>query len=296
MIRQLCPNCAAAVELPAAAAGTTAPCPKCGVAFAVPATYTPSVAAPAAPEPPPGFVPPKPAAGPVAPPAPTPIPAWLGWVPAAALTVALLASLFPWAGSYPGGVRVFSQTAWQAAVGSFSTALLPDDLIGDEGPLRAAVGFSGWLVPYLPLLLIAVAAAWAERLVPAAALAKLPPRLTWLAALPPHRYALLAGLAAGTLLLLVLQNVTGFGLERAAVAAAEAKYADEYKAAADAPSKQTRARVKAGFEANRLGVQTTTAEDLAMLAHLVAALAAGGGWWLHRRGDKPLPRLAFIKS
>ena len=286
MIRQLCPHCAAAVELPAAAAGTTVP-------FAVPATYTPSVAAP--PEPPPGFVPPKPAAEPLAPPPPTAIPAWVAWVPAAALTVAFVASLFPWAGSYPGGVRVYSQTAWQAAVGTFSTAFLPDDLTADEGGLRAAVGFSAWLVPYLPLLLIAVAATWAERLVSASALTNLPPRLKWLAAVAPHRHALLAGLAVLTLLLLGLQNVTGFGLERAAVAAAEAKFADEYKKAGDAQNKQTRARVMAGFEANRLGVQTTTARDAALLAHLVAAAGAAGGWWLHRRGDRPLPRLAFVR-
>lgn len=45
MIRQICPQCFAAVELPPDAAGRDAPCPKCGKTIAVPAAYAPSVAA-----------------------------------------------------------------------------------------------------------------------------------------------------------------------------------------------------------------------------------------------------------
>ena len=304
MIRQLCPHCQAGVELPDAAAGTAADCPKCGKPIAVPAGYVPTVAPasalpppqspPASPEPPPGFVPPRPASAPVVVPA-VRLPGWVVWLSVAGLTVAFLASLFPWAGSYPGGVRVYSQTPWQAAVGGFTTALLPAELTTDEAALTAAVRFSGWVLAYLPLLLAGLLLAWADRLVPAAVLAAPPPRFKRVTPLAAHRTTILAGVALLTLVFVALQSVTGFGLERAATAAAAAKYANEYKAA-DTPNKQTVAKVLAGVEENRLGMQSTTARDVALLAHLVAAGGAVGLWWLHRRGDKPLPRLAFVQG
>ncbi len=303
MIRQLCPHCQAGVELPDATAGTAADCPKCGKPIAVPAGYVPTVTPASAlpppppsslpPEPPPGFLPPRPAAAAVVVPA-VRLPGWVVWLPAAGLAVAFLASLFPWAGSYPGGVRVYSQTAWQAAFGSFTTALLPAELTADEAALTTAVRFSGWVLAYLPLLLVGVLLAGADRLVPAAVFAAPPPRFRWAAPVAAHRNTLLAGVTVLALVFLVLQSVTGFGLDRAATAAAEAKFADQYKAA-DTPNKQTVAKVLAGVEENRLGMQSTTARDVALLAHLVAAGGAIGLWWLHRRGDKPLPRLALLR-
>ncbi len=313
MIRQLCPHCLVVADLPATAAGTAVPCPKCGQPIPVPAGYVPTVAPTstlpplpesppvpdpsAPPAPPPGFVPPK--SPPAAAPAPAPVvtlPHWLAWLPAVGLTVALLASFFPWVGSYPGGVRVYTQSPWQAAVGTFSTAILPDGLTDDEAGLRAVIASSGWLMPYLPLLLVGVLLAWAERLLPDAALAGLPPRLRWLARLGPHRQALLAGVCLLTLVFVGLQTWRGYGLERAAQQTAAAKFADQEKAAGSDTNRQRKVQVLTGFEANRLGVQGATALDAALLAHLLAAAGAAGRWWLHRRGDRPLPRLTLTRG
>lgn len=313
MIRQLCPHCNAVAELPETAAGTNTDCPKCGKPISVPAGYTPTVAPADSPSPtqpplpppeptppaapPPGYVPPKsPSAA--APSAATTValPHWLIWLPATGLTVAFLATFFPWVGSYPDGVPVYTQTPWQAAFGSFSTAILPDGLTDDEAGLRSAVTFSGWLVPYLPLLVVGVVLVWAERFLTDHALTELPSRLRWLAAVGPHRQTLLAGVTVLLLLLVILQTWRGYGLERAAQAAAVAKFAEQATAAQGNQNKETRVRVLTGFETNRLGVESNTLLRLALLAHLIAAGGAAGRWYLHRRGDRPVPRLVLIRS
>lgn len=315
MIRQLCPHCSAGVELPDAAAGTAVDCPVCNRPIAVPAGYVPTVAAPPrtapaaettvlppadAPAPPPGFVPPKPpAAGPAAPrpaaSAGAAVPGWLAWVPAAALTVAFLLTFAPWVGCYPGGVRIYTQTPWQAAGGSFTTNPLPDDLVKDEAELLRVIRVSGWMLLYLPLLLATLAVAWVERLVPDPVAN---PRLAPLAAVWPHRWPILAGLTALLLVLLLVQAGAGFGLHGAVRQAAA--NAVEERAAKQPPAQQVaetnRQVVTAalvGMEANKLGAQGTTALELALVAHLLAAAAAGGWWWLGRRGGRTLPRLTL---
>lgn len=317
MIRQLCPHCLAGVELPDAAAGSAVDCPVCNKPIAVPAGYVPTVAAqprtaPApeptvlppsdAPPPPPGFVPPKPppAAG-AAEPRPAAsaggtIPGWLAWVPAAGLAVAFLLTFFPWVGCYPGGVRIYTQTPWQAASGSFTTNPLPNQLVEDEADLLRVIRVSGWMLLYLPLLLATLAAAWVERLVPDPAAN---PRLAPLTAVWPHRWPILAGLTAVLLVLLFTQVGVGFGLHgavrQAAVDKVTAPPADGKPAepATNETNRQILTAARVGMEANKLGAQGTTALELALIAHLLAAAAAGGWWWLSRRGGRPLPRLTL---
>ncbi|MCZ2341182.1 MAG: hypothetical protein LC104_05220 [Bacteroidales bacterium] len=88
MIRQICPNCLQAVEVPETSAGSSATCPQCEQAFPVPASYSPTVSpdvAPTQPPPPPPPPPPEtyvlvPQESPVSPNRPTPPP---GFVPPA---------------------------------------------------------------------------------------------------------------------------------------------------------------------------------------------------------------------
>jgi hypothetical protein len=258
-------------------------CPACGRPVTPPPGYEPVVAPastlPPPPDPPPGFVPPRPLGEVVPAPAAGPD-GWAGWLPAAALTAALVVSFLPWVGSFPGGVRVYTQTPWQAAVGTFTTAILPDGLTGDEAELRQAVRTNWWLLPYLPLLPLAVLAAWAAVAVPD------PPAR--LARVWPHRHRLVAAVAVVLAGLVLVQNWQGFGLETANRRRATAKFADAAAAAGDNTNEQVKVLVRTGYEANRLGVQGTTALDAGVLAHLLAAAAATLG-----AAGRPLPRLAL---
>ncbi|MFO0851921.1 MAG: hypothetical protein U0871_25650 [Gemmataceae bacterium] len=319
MIRQLCPHCAKLVELPDAAAGTTAPCPACGQSFAVAARYTPSVdptAGPPAPKetpavpdpspappdrplPPPGLAPDAlnpapPAAGP-RPAAEREVgvslsPAMVGWLPVGCLTLALALTFFAWVGTYPGGVRVYSQHPWQALVGKFTVNPLPDDLLTDEPDLEKNTPTSWWLWLYFPALLAAVVIGWVDRAFDNPDATTLPGPLVWVVGVWPHRLTLIGGLAALALLLLLIQSWRGFGLEVAVQRVVAARFADA-EAAADTTPKRNKVAVQKGQEVNRFGLQGTTAFDLAIAAHLFAVLGAGGRYWLDRRGAKPPPRL-----
>jgi hypothetical protein len=331
-MRQVCPNCLKSIDLPDAAAGTDAACPNCGKTFPVPAAYAPSVAVPPPPPvpttpvdrppPPPGLVP-----GAV-PPAPPPAadglaeagfalsPKALVWVPAGALTVAFLLTFFPWAGLYPGGVATFTQLPWQALVGGMSdNAGLPAELLtggpsvteklsaelrNDEARLAAHLGANLLLLlPYLMLLVLTLALAWAERFVHAPALPA-GGRLAPLAGLWPRRLDLLTSLTTVLAVLLFFQCVRGFGVQSAArqVAAERAAALIESDARLKGlPDESTRKRATAdvltGQQLGLLAPGGTVWRDLALIAHLVAAFAAVGRLWLARRGDRPLPRLVL---
>jgi hypothetical protein len=316
VIRQLCPHCGRLVELAATAAGTTAPCPACGTPFAVAAAYTPAVDPTAGPPqetppvpdpsptpapvpaPPPGLVPAALNPPPPVPPATStdPVrvvgltlsPAVVGWLPVACLTFALVLTFFPWAGTYPGGVRVYSQNPWEALLGGVTTSPLPEELLNDEAELKKQTRTSWWLWLYFPALLVGVAIGWVDRVFEQPDPATVPAPLAWAVGVWPHRLPLIAGLAALTLLVLLFQSWRGFGLENAVRAVAAAKVPD---ADADSTAKRNTVTVRRGQELNKFGLQGTTAFDLAVLAHVLAVLGAAGRVWLDRRGTKPPPRL-----
>ena len=323
MIRQLCPSCVQLVELPDDAAGETVVCPRCAHPFPVPQAYTPTVdtaAGPPAPmppaadrpAPPPGFVPPQPPGTPVAPPppagatappVPVPTPAGythsggfaltpqaLGWVPAACLTVVLALSFFPWVGSYPGGVRLYSQMPWQAAFGYFTPS--PLGSADDELALKSLVSMNWLLVLYVLLLLPAVALAWSERFVRGTnpTPTNLPGPLARLAVVWPQRFLLLTVLTGLLLALLLVQTWRGFGLEQA-VDALAARTHEKEVSEADTLAKEQRAQVRVGQEVGRFALDGTTALNWAIAAHVVAVASVVGLWWLHRRGPKPAPQV-----
>lgn len=316
MIRQLCPHCVQLIELPDDAAGGTVVCSRCARSFSVPAAYTPAVDAAAGPAPiaapppvdrpapPPGLVPPGPPAaalppaGPTAPPIALPTPAGynhasgfavtpygLAWVPAAGLTIVLVLSFFPWVGSYPGGVRMYSQMPWQAAFGYFT----PNPLAEDELALKPLMAMNGWLLLYVLLIVPALALAWAERLIQDKALRQ-EGRGAWLASIWPLRFPLLTALSALLLVLLMLQMGRGFGLEQAVETLAAKKYEAE-RAAADTTAKEQQVTVRTGQEVGRFALDGTTALCWAVAAHGVVVAAVAGLWWLQSRGPKPAPQI-----
>ncbi|MBX9580848.1 MAG: hypothetical protein K2X87_11120 [Gemmataceae bacterium] len=332
MIQIFCPNCFKSVSVPDEAAGTSTPCPSCGTVFPVPARYNPVVAAPPTsptppepapmPEPhtPPGFVPPAaPLEAPLPPEPPVPgvppgyrrsigfsvSPKGLAWVPAVGLTLILLLSVFDWVGSYVGGTAMYAQSGWRALTGyPYRNAELERRLKAPEATraqmvwpddIRGSVR-SDWevMLPYFLALVLAVAVAWAERLVATVDRRRLPPSLHWVAAAWPYRIPVLAGLATAALLLVLIQAANGFGLER---------YLKQF--AGDVVSKRLEAQAggkpvdpvlladERDQELARFNLERTTWFYLVVLLHLAVVLAMVGRAGLERRGNKPPPRVVF---
>lgn len=331
MIRQLCPQCFATVELPPEAAGQDTPCPKCGKVIAVPAAYSPSVSTSGglpgltAPTPkpptPPGTYPmsdpiaPPPGLNPVtvAPPPPPLIPAptmplpvadggmrscgislnttWLDWVPAACFTLILLATFFSWVGTYPGGVRVYSQNPWSALTGGVSTNTLPEELLGDEKYLETTISGNRWLIVYFPMLFAAILLSWLACLVRNPNINTIPGPLAWLPKIWDQRFLILTAISAALLFLILIQTWSGYGLETAIKQKVSDQYAKQVEAADSTPKKQTVA-VNMGTELAKNQLQGTTPLNTAIALHVVALLAILGSAWMHSRGNKPHPRIS----
>ncbi len=321
MPKLICPNCAKFVTVPDEASGTTVPCPECKAPFPVPARYDPVVSVPPAPLTPP--VVPPPVAPPPAPPGVTPEamaavthppppasagyehtlgvslkPSTLAWVPAVGLTLVLVLTLFPWVGSYVGGSAVYSQTAWRALAGSPSRNFHLEELSRQQAGWPADVlnkVSSDWLlmVPYLLLLILAVAAAWAERLVADVNRSKLPKQAAVVGDLWAHRVLVLSGLAVALVVLLLLQAGRGFGLERAMRQAVAERYAEDRTKAAGNQAELDKIEFRADQELSKFNLERTAWFELAVGLHLLVVLAMVGRFWLDRRGSKPPPRLVL---
>jgi len=301
MLNLLCPHCYKMVSFPASAAGTEAPCPDCGKPFPIPAKYTPTVSPPPVP-PPPAPRPTEPAlAAPThAPDATLPTgytrsrgftisPCVVSWIPVASLTAILLLTFLPWVGVYPGGHPVYTQGAWRAVSGWPTRSIQLEDLMLKELPPPSVYDRtpSDWFImlPYLFVLFLAVAVAWAERIDSPRVAERIP-------ALWPIRSALLAGLAGAALVLVSVEAARGFGLERAMHAAVSEKFADERQKAAT-----TGEREKVDFKENqelaKFELERTGWFCLVLTLHVVALLAMLGRVGLDRRGSKPPPRIVF---
>ena len=314
MIRQMCGQCGALNQVPESAAGTKLPCTTCGAILDIPAAYTPTVAndggLPTAPKPP------EPAPAPVPPPGlnlaalnPQPIPAapvstesgtftlrlnplWLDWVPAAAVTLAFLCTFFFWFGSYPGGTRVYAQNPWLSLIGDMSVSPLPEKLIDDEKEIEANLRGNRWLIAYIPLMFAALGLFWVERFLKNPTPTTVPGPLAWLPGIWPQRYAVLTGLALLLFLLLSIQTWRGYGVEHAIQMRVNKLYAEE-ESQADTTPKRQMVTVKKGRDMAKYALEGTTPLEVALFAQGLAFAAMAGRWWLHRRGNKPLPAITF---
>lgn len=357
MIRQLCPHCLKLIELPAAAAGTSVPCPLCAKSLRVPGTYTPTVDPSAGstrppvektpvPDPsslekppPPGLVPQSPPAPAPAPPpglvptmppsAPTTTygcncgftlsPKVIDWIPAACLTVAFLLTFFSWVGTYPGGVRMFTQSPWGALLGEMSVSSLPEELLRDEKAIDDKLSMNWLMLLYLPLLVVAMVLAWIEKFAPSPASGKWPSALKKASPFWNYRTAALGAIALALLGLVGMQCLRGFGLETA-VRSVVAETANRITAEEDASKKKLEPEERKKFVDDAVkngpvldttpkrqryavthggmlaasGLQTTMWLDLAILAHVLAVLGFALRFWLDYRGpNKPLPRVSM---
>lgn len=332
MIQLFCPNCFKSVSVPDEAAGTSTACPSCGKEFPVPARYNPVVAAPPAPPPPepapmpeppaapPGLVPPAaPLEAPLPPEPPVPgappgytrsigfsvSPKGLAWVPAGALTLILLLTVFDWVGSYVGGTAIYAQSGWRALTGyPYRNADLERRLKAPEATraqmtwpddIKKSVG-SDWevMLPYFVALILAVVVAWAERLVAAVDRNRLPASFHWVAAAWPYRIPVLAGLATVALLLVLVQAANGFGLERYLKQFAGEVVTMRLEAQAGGkPVDPVSLADERDREVNGFNLERTTWFYLVVLLHIAVVLAMVGRAGLERRGNKPPPRVVF---
>lgn len=286
-MKQVCPSCLKSVEVPESAAGTDYPCLVCGSKIPVPANYTPSVAAPPAPSPvdrpppPPGLAPPAKDAPPAPPVEPgnerevgfSIAPGILEWVPAFGFTLLFLLTFFSWVGAYPGGLRLFTQNAWEALAASHSPNIVPAELEDIEKHLLTSLRYCWLLLPYVLALILALFFVWADRILPDKVSATtLPGPLVWLTRFWPARHNLLLILGVGSLALFLAQGWKGLGLDNAIKDYAASKHEEEAKAA-DTELKKSTVRVKAGMEYAKYAVGTTTGYSLAFWTHLVVVAA-----------------------
>jgi hypothetical protein len=308
-MRLICPHCRLSVTIPDTTAGKLAPCPDCGQPITVPAMT--GAAIDAAPEP--ALTPPpsrereraddpfKPSPRSTAPPPDTAripgmITPWLRltlrrdvahWLTPAALAVAFVLAFFTWVAAAPNGNRIYTQNAWQAAGGGFSTDLAGEAVLAAETDLRANSAWSGWLMFYLILLIPSVVLAFADRVL-ARNPAVMPDilRPVW-----PHRQLIVAGLCAALLLLLIAPLIFGFGLESAVAATAE-KTVQPTPSTAEPTTKEKAERdVRRDVAIARFGLRRTAWVWLAVTAHVLALAGAGLARWLDRHPDQPDPRM-----
>ena len=319
MIRQLCPNCTKMVELPDDSAGSEAPCPNCHEMMQVPdaepstpepiaeekesGTYGMSpepTPKPERPTPPPGFIPPKERnTSPTGNAHSAPMgytrdygielaPRILGWVPVACITIVFFLTFAAWVGSYPGGVRVYSQSAWDALFGSIEVNSLPKSLVEDETEINDAVGTDWLMLPYLLLLLVTLIFLWADRFLPEPEKQRVPTRLSWVPMIWPWRLPLLCGFLFLLWLMLFIQAWNGFGLEDAIAEKVALNHDDEPR---DKVAERLEYDVRTGKEYAQAGLIHTFAYEVVMTCHVVALLSMLLFWWVERRGRKPLPQL-----
>ncbi|WP_020470922.1 hypothetical protein [Zavarzinella formosa] len=323
-MRLLCPFCQQVITLPDNEAGKAVNCPLCKQAFQAPQPYIPLAAEKPVESPAPAPAPPSPAPVyrtqqvdikpvtpaslpempsksfdnlpdiPGVPTGPgvfhgiTLYPEVLAWIPAVALTLALLLTFFRWAGAYPAGYPAYTQTPWQALFAGFTSDAVAEDTIKLEGEIKEKIKSNWWMLFYFPLLLGGIAVAWAGPVVSGLKI-KLPDvvKKFW-----PYRPALLAIFAVFTLLLLSVQWVNSFGIEKAITELGEARHV-EAKAAVKTPEQLQRWEMGVARDLGGFQLQTTSWLRLAWFAHLLAALAVGLEAVGTLRGKRPPIRVGI---
>ena len=214
----------------------------------------------------------------------------VAWLPAVLLTVTLIATFFPWVGSYLGGYPVYSQNPWQAMFGYPSRNFaLEEKASVPNAWLEKLTNNWEMLLPALLALVIAVCLSWADRGFHSLDPRKIPP----LAGIWPWRKLIIAVLAGLTFTLLLIQVCRGFGMERAIrqVVRENPALAKERQEAGTSEWKLAAVENKEEQELAKYNLERTTWLYLGLACNLLAVLAMLGHIGLDRRGDKPPPRL-----
>jgi hypothetical protein len=212
------------------------------------------------------------------------------WVAPVAMLLLFISSFFTWLAAAPNGTKIYTQSGWQAMYGSLTTAdVVGDDVMQKEEALKKAGSVNGWLVLYFILLI------WGTILTVGSLVVDLMglPLPDIFKSIWPHRNVLIAGVAALMLICLVAPMLSGFGLESAAVGAAEQAVPPlTTKLDGTAPTtKELQMRdIRRDVAVANSAVRRTYWLCLVFFLQLAAAIGAGIIVWLDHRGNRPEPR------
>lgn len=218
------------------------------------------------------------------------------WVGPAAILLALVLSVFPWMGAYPGGTAVYTQSAWGLTFGTFTAEPTGDEAMGARGPeslsgekeLRKHVRMSAVMMVFSALLLFAGLIAGLDLFEPIINF----PVPDLIQSIWPRRHQILAVSGAVLFVLLQVALWSGVGLEAATAAAADAAV-PALKGASPTTKELHVRQVMVGCECGRYAVTRTLWLMLASGSLVVGSAAYGLELWLTQRGRRPEPRVEF---
>jgi len=209
------------------------------------------------------------------------------WVNLGAFILLFVLLFFAWTGAYPGGYGVYTQSAFQAIFGSYSTDPVGEKVLNMDQEIRVNIR-ANWVLMglYFLLVLATVILAAAPKIVSAASL-QLPPPIQhyW-----PWRPALLTAAAGLTFLILLIQFAAGFGLEKAITSTVAANLEKERAEATTAEEKE-KIDIKEGLALGRFNPHRKGRLWLAVILNLVGFVGVLLENWLAKRGPRPLPRI-----
>jgi hypothetical protein len=211
------------------------------------------------------------------------------WVAPIAATLLFVLLFFTWVGAYPGGHPVYTQSAFQAIWGGFTSDPVGEKVLKQEMDVQNAVGANGLMFLYLLVVVITLALA-VLLLVHEHAPYRLPAVI--------HRYwswrwPLLAGAALLGLVLLFSQLALGFGLETGLGVLAD-KAAQARLDPPRTPEELEIATIRRGLEIGRYNLRHTAWLSLSLLCQLLLLASAGLAWWFERRGSREVPRVRVV--
>jgi hypothetical protein len=314
----LCPSCQRQLQVPEQYAGQLMQCPLCSAQFTVPVLPT---------MPPPS--PPAPPSGPLAqqqqyqaPPPPLPdaevpmtgmvgrgiaiSPRVVPWIVPLSLLAIFILMFFPWIGMYYRGTGVATQNGWQAAFGSVSmderwkgyatNEQYWKDIYGPKENIEGLrdPGISVLLIFFVLVLIPAIGASMLSVLLSSGLLpVQVPP---FLAPFWPMRSLFVGGLAAATLIFLLLVFWIGFSLEQKAARQVD----DAVKVLQQAPDTKTAEKndplrwdVETGVRLGGHALRSTAWLTLVLLFNILAVAGSVMELVLERRGPQALPRIVI---
>jgi hypothetical protein len=203
------------------------------------------------------------------------------WIAPGALVVALVLTFFTWDAVAPNGNRIYTQNGWQAAFGGgFTTDLVGERVLKAETDLNAHRGSNIWLIFYMLLLIVAVVAAVADRVLSRQTTVPDIIRTVW-----PHRQLIIAGLCVVLLIFLIAALLGRIGLEASVAAVAEGKKPAAQPAAGQ-PEPTTAEKADHDLDRDiyvaQFGLERSWWLRLAVLAQIIALIGVGTAWWMDR--------------
>lgn len=204
----------------------------------------------------------------------------LQWIPVASLFFIFILQLpfFSWVGVYYGSYSLVRQSAWGAAIGSFSPDIdesLPFSTDAEDKPDMSLLTLFYLLMFFLvagPITLICTAVPFVQKMLPAG----VQPFLRW-------RWGVAAAAHLFMFMFLALQLVLGFSLE--------SKVTAQLKAEESEPTRMELAEASLKQSA----VQRTVWLHLAVFFHLLAIAVTVILFWIDTRGEnRPTPRIDLL--